>query len=43
MALFWQLVPQSRGADDGFGVIIGRDPLTVAAFEKYAEPRAPHF
>jgi len=41
MALFWQLVPQSRGADDGFGVIIGRDPLTVAAFEKYAEPRAP--
>jgi mannan endo-1,4-beta-mannosidase len=40
IVMFWQLVPQSRGADDGFGVIIGRDPLTVAAFEKYSQSRA---
>jgi mannan endo-1,4-beta-mannosidase len=41
LALFWQLVPQSRGADDGFACILGRDPATVAVFEKYSEPRAP--
>ena len=38
---FWQLVPQSRGADDGFACILGRDPKTVSVFEKYAQPRAP--
>jgi len=38
---FWQLVPQSRGADDGFACILGRDPKTVAVFEKYSQPRAP--
>jgi mannan endo-1,4-beta-mannosidase len=41
LALFWQLVPQSRGADDGFACILGRDPATVAVFEKYSQPRAP--
>jgi mannan endo-1,4-beta-mannosidase len=41
IALFWQLVPQSRGADDGFACILGRDPKTVEVFDKYAEPRAP--
>jgi mannan endo-1,4-beta-mannosidase len=38
---FWQLIPQSRGADDGFACILGRDPNTVAVFEKYSQPRAP--
>jgi mannan endo-1,4-beta-mannosidase len=41
LAMFWQLIPQSRGADDGFGVILGRDPATVAIFEKYSVSRAP--
>jgi len=41
MAMFWQLVPTSRGADDGFACILGRDPATVAIFEKYAQPLAP--
>lgn len=36
-----QLVPQSRGADDGFACILGRDPATVAVFEEYSQPRAP--
>ena len=40
LALFWQLVPQSRGADDGFACILGRDTATGAAFEKYAQPLA---
>jgi mannan endo-1,4-beta-mannosidase len=41
LAMFWQLVPQSRGADDGFACILGRDPATVAVFEKYSVSRAP--
>jgi len=41
VATFWQLVPQSRGADDGFACIVGRDPKTVAVFENYSQPRAP--
>jgi mannan endo-1,4-beta-mannosidase len=41
MALFWQLVPQSRGADDGFACILGRDTNTVTVFEKYSVSRAP--
>ena len=41
LAMFWQLVPQSRGADDGFACILGRDPATVAVFEKYSVARAP--
>ena len=40
VATFWQLIPQSRGADDGFACIIGRDPHTVTVFEKYSQPRA---
>jgi mannan endo-1,4-beta-mannosidase len=40
-AMFWQLVPASRGADDGFACILGRDPATVAIFEKYAQPLVP--
>jgi len=38
---FWQLIPESRGADDGFGCMLWRDPQTVAVFEKYSQPRAP--
>jgi len=41
MALFWQLVPQSRGADDGFALILGRDPKTEEVFKKYSVSRAP--
>jgi len=41
LATFWQLVPASRGADDGYACILGRDPATVAAFEKYSVSRAP--
>jgi mannan endo-1,4-beta-mannosidase len=41
LAMFWQLVPQSRGADDGFACILGRDTATVPVFEKYSQPRAP--
>jgi mannan endo-1,4-beta-mannosidase len=40
LALFWQLIPQSRGADDGFACILGRDPATVTVFEKYSQPLA---
>jgi mannan endo-1,4-beta-mannosidase len=40
LAMFWQLIPQSRGADDGFACILGRDTATVTAFEKYAQPLA---
>ena len=40
LAMFWQLVPASRGADDGFACILGRDPDTVAVFEKYSVSRA---
>lgn len=39
-AMFWQLVPASRGADDGFACILGRDPATVAVFEKYSQSLA---
>ena len=41
LAMFWQLVPASRGADDGFACILGRDTATVAVFEKYSQPLAP--
>lgn len=41
LAMFWQLVPASRGADDGYACILGRDPATVAVFEKYSVSRAP--
>ena len=41
LAMFWQLVPQSRGADDGFACILGRDTKTVTVFEKYSVSRAP--
>jgi hypothetical protein len=34
-------VPQSRGADDGFACILGRDTNTVTVFEKYSVSRAP--
>ena len=40
LALFWQLIPQSRGADDGFACILGRDTATVTVFEKYSQPLA---
>jgi len=43
LAAFWQLISASRGmsGEDGYGVIISRDPATVAALEKYSVSRAP--
>ncbi len=41
LAMFWQLVPLSRGADDGFACILGRDTYTVEVFERYSAPLAP--